>query len=270
MNAIKVDWFKKRQSLAQIYSSGLEYAFLSPNGKQCCAFVYCKDFLHDAVHAMIHNKSATIFGFTFDAKTMPPIDLTQTRLLLTNAKDPNFSQKSENILDFLHQIERRLKLVRTKISICENPPARYQQCGVIAVTGSQRWQNSPPMLSLYTLLLRLGFTHKKGDNFETTMQNVIKGKVRPYQSNDRNYLSSAKPKIDEILKIGYRPFFFGEMEKNYKPNVAVHTLHGSGGIVALARGYSKSVCKHWSRKALRDRLDGKIPEKKEEVAEIIT
>ena len=53
----KIKWLEKPAALAQIYGSGLEYCFISKDGKQCCPFVYCKDFLQDAILAQQHGKN---------------------------------------------------------------------------------------------------------------------------------------------------------------------------------------------------------------------
>jgi len=255
---VKIEWLTKKYGLSQVYSTGLEYCFISRDWKQCCPMVYCKDFLQDAIQATYHEKSVSIYGFTYNPQTCEPLYMRRTRMALGNASDSGFSDKIPNVMDFLHQFEKKLRLVRSKARQVENPPKRYKS-GVWVIESSNRWILSPPMLSLYTLLLRVGFCHTKGEDFAETIKKIIAGKISPYQSNDKKQLSQAKDGIDKILKFGYAKIFFKNPKKNY-PAITTSSMHNHTGICSFTSGASMSHVQHWHRdldKPKSDKTDKK-------------
>lgn len=70
--------FGKNYHTAQIYSKGFEFAFMSDidgTYQQACTFVYCKDFLHDAVWAMVNKTKWSIYSFKYDSAKDVPLDM---------------------------------------------------------------------------------------------------------------------------------------------------------------------------------------------------
>ena len=243
---LRITWLRKRPSLSQIYHSGLEYCFVSKDNKQCCPFVLCKDFLQDAVMAMHHGKSVSIYGFEYDPKQYEPISMDHMKMAITNSVDAELGDRIPNMIDFLHQFERKLRLIRTRVREVKNPPKKYSKCGVYLLDGSNRWLLSPPLLSMYTLLIRMGFTHKKGDKYNVTMKNMSSDKIGSYQTQDINQLNRAKKGIERILKCGYLKIFFKDPIKNF-PDVGVGSMHNSMGICAFSDNHTRSYVKHWHR-----------------------
>ena len=255
MEKATVTWFNSPKGyIAQIYSQGLEFAFCSADNKQCAPFIYCKDFLHDCVYGQIYNTQAAVYGFSFNPKTNPQLTLEKTRILLTNSSDVTFKEKVENAVNFINQIEKKLHLKRTVASECNSPPAPYDKSGIYLFEGSSRWQEAPPMLSLYSLLLRCGFVHKKEDSFEQTIQKLKNGTTAPYQSRDVSYLTEAEKGIDLILKLGYRKVFYKDMKKNYPQSVDILTFHNQFGIVGFSKESTKTKVPYWHRKSLAKKL----------------
>lgn len=272
MEKVNISWLEKSDtSISQIYSNGLEFAFATKN-EQCTNFVFCKDFLHDCVWSVLHKKTISPYGFRYDPK-LKPIELNRARLLVTNSDDTLMENKIEGCQDFLNQIEKKLRIFRTKISKCENPPDNYKKSGVYLFRGSGMWLNSPPMISLYSLLIRLGFCHKIGDDFVTTMDNIQNGKTTPYQSNDKMYLIKSREGIDAILNLGYRKFFYKQTVKNYPNTVDMMTMHNHFGIVGFTQLFkndeslykpvhAEKVPKYWHRKKVKKLFDENIKVKK--------
>ena len=243
---VKVDWQAKARGISQVYSSGLEYCFVSNKFEQCHPFVFCKDFLQDCIYAHVNSKTASIFGFSYNPKTMAKIDMENTRIAVANSKDSSIGKKIDNVLDFINQFCKKLKLKRSKVFTCSNPPLKYRG-GVYVLCGSGMWMNSPPLISLYSLLIRLGFVHTKGEDCIETINKILKGTIKPYQSSDTLQLMQAKNGIDKILKLGYRKFFYKDIKKNYPERVPVGTMHGSCGIVGFSQNCTKNVVPYWNR-----------------------
>lgn len=241
---ITVEWLKKSQTLRQAYSAGLEFSFLSQDNRQSTPLAYCKDYLQDALMSIHHaSKVGPIFGFNYDPSQDAPVCLTQTKLVICNSSDKSFSQKIPAMLEFMNAIEKKMKLIRTVACEIENVPnKKYQSC--YALTGSSRWQLSPPMISLYTLLIRSGFCHKIGESYETTINNVVNG-VCSYQSSDKYLLNSALPALNKIIQYGYAKIFHKEPKKNF-PLIDINKMHNNFGIIGYANNSTVEMT-YWHR-----------------------
>ena len=230
---VKIKWLSSKPHMSQIYNAGLEYCFVSEDNRQVCPMVFCKDFLQDAIWAWYNNRIAQIYGFKYSRKTGVPLCLTQTRIALANSSDVKFSDKIPRMLEFVNAYERKLRLMRTTAVKVSNTPKRYKS-GVWLLKSSSRWMLAPPMVSLYSLLLRVGFNHKQGQKIETTVKRLLNGDDEPYQRNDRSFFESAQDGIDYILKHGYIRVFYRKPENNYPKSIEVNDLHESAGIVAFS------------------------------------
>lgn len=243
----KIEWYKKRCTASQVYTGGLQYALVSPDGKQCSPFVYCKDFLQDAVQAHLLNMRRNIYRFVYDPEEHEPVDTRATRILLGNSSDRYMQHKIPGCLDFINQFEKKLKISPSHVFECLDPPKRYQNSGVWLFESSRRWIKSPPMLSLYTLLLRLGFVHTLGNDFTVTMKGVRTGKILAYQEQDRSQLKYAQKGIERILKYGDRKIFHRNIAQNYPKKVSISVMHNNCGIVGFAQEEIKGMFPHWYR-----------------------
>lgn len=258
MKRITVKWdfedTSEKEGIDQYYSDGLEFA-CTTREKQCSHFVYCKDFLQDAVWAMLYNEKVCVYGFVYDP-TFHPIDLDLTRVLLANSSDEHFCKKIPAVLDFMHQVEEKLGMRKTEVFLCENPPDNYDN-GVFFLESSQRWMSAPPLLSLYTLLIRCGFVHKSGTPFMDTLNDIKDGEIDAYQENDCEYVTQSMPGIKAILGLGYRKFFFKDIKKNYPRKVDIYDIHNDFGIVGFSKGITKNHMPYWHRQAIFTALDEK-------------
>lgn len=249
----KIKWHRKSRKISQIPKEGLEYAFVSKNYEQVHQLVWCKDFMQDTIFGCINNRRTAIYGFCYDPETSPPLYMHKTKLMITNWKDRNLEQKvKENLLDFLHGIEDRLKMPKTKIEKCVGTPPIYKKSGVWILNGSQRWMKSPPMISMYTLFIRVGLIHQIGDSSLATINKVISGKIQPYYqtkttSNDCSQLFNSKKAIRRILKYGDQKIFTGKIHSHYPNNKTVHVIHEHCGISGYSQGNTKPHFPQWHR-----------------------
>lgn len=246
MKLKKIKWYDgKKQNLNQAVTSGVEFAFASPKDEQVSPFAYCKDYLQDSVQGFIHQKKKVIYGFSYNPKVHAELSLKKTKLLVTNSSDFEFSNKIRNCLNFLNQIEVDLKIKRTEATRCFNPPLQYIRPGVWLFEGSARWIKSPPMLSMYTLLIRLGFGVKLDTNYKDALNAILKGTEKAYQGHDFYRLKDAMQGINRIIAKGDRKIFGNKIEKNYPDSIPVSTMHNDCGIIGFAHESTKHYVPNW-------------------------
>lgn len=241
---MKIAWAKQKGS-GQIYSSGIEMALCSADGQQIGDFVFCKDFFQDAIKGFLNDMSSSIYGYSYNPKTQPPIDMKNTRVLMTDSSNPNLSDKVPAVLDFLNQVEKEMKLKPTKALVCDDPPSSYKKAGVTLYVGDPAWLQSSAALSMYTLLMRNGTVHTVGVNWRKTLDGIIAGKIYPAQENDATYLRYGKPGIDLIIEKGIVKVFGDDVKKNYAAKISTGTIHHHGGIVSFGSAKCAGTWPHW-------------------------
>ncbi len=229
--------FFPNQSMSQMYRSGLEFAFVSADGEQCHAFAYCKDFLTDAVWAHLNKTTAAIYSFSYGPKS-PPIDVDYTRVALRNKQSSDFVTKCQNTLRFLNLLEPDFGM----------QPTRLLDGGdfggpVFVFVGDKQWMYAPPLISLYTLLLRVGQNYQDGpwrDRLKATSG---------MRSSDVTYLQTSRPAILKLAGQQFDKIFAKTWKGNYPSECSVDDMHESAGICALAGdSVSTRVKKNWAKK----------------------
>jgi hypothetical protein len=242
---IKIEWKPKKSRISQVYSEGLEYAFVTKDNKQIHQMVYCKDFLQDAIYGLLNNKYVSIYNFIYSPSVDLPLCMDATKIILSNYKDKSFRAKIPACLEFINQIEAELKMKKTEIFEGEDAPAIYRKAGIWLFTASKRWMQSAPMISMYTLLIRTGLMHQRGTVWRKTIEDILNHKVNPYQIYDYKQLTEAMPGINHILKHGDRKLFGGNIKDNYPEKVPVGEMHNHFGIVGFSDGSPKHYIPNW-------------------------
>jgi hypothetical protein len=245
---INVHWDKldASNSLSQAICGGLEFCLVSADNHQCSPLAYCKDYLQDAILGRVRNKKASIYGFTYDPSEPHQPCLDFTKLAFANASDKNLRDKMPALLEFLHQIETKMGFVK-KSSVIEvaNPPKKYTLGGVWMITASRRWIKSPVLLSMYTLLIRVGLGHKPGRTYTETIEVVTKRKENAYQPVDASRLEHCHNMIHRIIELGDRHIFGKKIADNYPAKVKTIEMHNELGIVGFAIGSAKKHVPKW-------------------------
>jgi len=239
--------------LAQAINSGLEFTFASENDEQCGPFAFCKDYLQDAIYGLVNNKEASIYGYSYSPEDKQQPSIKKIKILLTNSSDVLLKNKIPGCIDFLNQIEDKLKIKKSVFKECIDPPDKYKSCGVWEVVGSKRWLRSPVMISLYTLLIRVGFSHKKG-NYDDTISKITNNKMRTYQPVDKSRLISAMPGINRIFEEGDRNIFKSPIKSNFPDSVGVGIVHGTLGIVGFSQESAKPYVPKWYKTKNKNKL----------------
>ncbi len=279
----------------QIYSTGVEFALAGREGKkwkQATTFVYCKDFLHDAVWATLHKKPVVIYGFSYQptdavikepkkdssewydwnelqqsgkmGKKDPPIHMQRIALLFrdttskTVADKEKFHEHRIGCLDFLHQIE---EVMGFKPTVIHQARSKGKRPPTWLVLGDKQWMLAPTLVSLYALMIRVGYYHNSGGSFRRTLEMVRDGElgVKAEQDDyddegkaggkDASFVSQAWKGIEVILKHGIK-VFHEDMIDNYPADVTTHVLHDSYGIVNFTNKRPEKRMPRWYRKFL--------------------
>lgn len=246
MKLKKIKWHKESGHLFQNISDGLEYAFLNDDYKQIHELVLCRDYLNDVMYGSLNNKKIDIWGFKYDPQTDPAPSKKHTKLLLASKKDKFFRKKIFNSLSFVNQIERRLKMSPTEVEECENPDRHYKT-GVFIFNGNKRWMKAMPMISLYTLLIRIGMVHDPYRNWTDTIQLIKNEQLEPYCKEDLPFLKKASSGMNRIIHHGDRKIFYRNIEKNYPEVDEISKIHCDFGIIGYSNNYTQPHCPHWHR-----------------------
>jgi len=236
---VKVEFWSKNPHLSEIYQvTGFEYAFVSADFKQCHQWVRCRDFLNDALRSHVIGKKDGIYGFTFDPKVNIKLDMTKARMLIrrkvnSTDKDANVStlEMMKAAIAGIHCVEKQGKI---------KPLSKlYKVSGeeeVYMFEGAPDWTESTFMISLYTLLIRLGakrMVFKGKAEFDKKLEELCKKTT--YEDHDISYLKSVREFIDKIvekrkeLKYGKEK----EKEKYLFEARGISIFHNYTGVVAL-------------------------------------
>lgn len=242
---MEVKWVSKTGSIGQMYSTGIEFSLISKDGNQLHPFVFCKDFLHDVVYGHLHNKSAEIFGFKYDPKINAAVDMDSTRICICDSKMTDFRTRLAASLEFVNYFAKKMHLQSTfEVEIAPHPTYK-DRCAYLV--GSRVWQNAPPLLSLYTLLLRAGMVHTLGNPVEESYQGMISGKIKTYNGSDQSFLRRSQKGVEQLLKIGYRKFFYIDPKRNYPVDCPISTMHNNFGICGFSEGRTSTHVPYWHR-----------------------
>lgn len=244
-NLKKINWLESKRKLNQAITSGVEFAFVTPKGDQITPFAFCKDYLQDAIQAKVLKQARSIYGFCYDPKIDYPISFKSTDLLVTNSKDFDLQLRVNNCLDFIHQAEAILNIKKTIVLKCEDPPLKYIRSNVFYFKGSNRWIKSAPMISMYTLLIRVGFGHILGDDIHQTIKKIVDKQQAAYQSIDSYKLKMALPGIYYIFKKGDINMFGKKIDKNYPEDIKVSMMHNRFGIINFMQKNVRKKMPQW-------------------------
>lgn len=242
----KVEWFKAPKSLSEIYQkTGIHFAFITApkeGNRVCHEWVKCRDFMPDAVRTQITGRPSSIYGFTFDVKNNPPIDVAKTRMLVARDQTTTTEQQTE----FTEMMKHGLKLVNyfeklagvSLSKMYEVEPAgqsRYKK--VFMFVGPKMWMLSPFLVSMYTFLIRLGHKKLKFKD-EKELRKALKDlQANPgnMSDNDTNYLKASWDKMETIIKNRTKLF---PKEKGfhdiYWKDLSIGQFHNNTGLLALS------------------------------------
>jgi hypothetical protein len=230
-------------NLNQIYGSGIEMCFVVRNGvsfKQVHPWVLCKDYLNDIVWANINSKKANIYGLEYDPNTSEKISLDK---ILVAVRDPT------NLKDFYTTRSRaggllkafeskhgfdKTKVFRATVELKKsfNKSYRYTNSQMCVYESDKRWMLSVPLLSLYTLLLRIGTLYNSKMSLEEFYKYIKANFIKisySQQQNDIRYFETFWEQSSELLLNKGTKLFEDSAVDNYNED-NIHSIHDNGLI----------------------------------------
>lgn len=262
--------------LCEIYQSvQLKYAFLSADNEQVAVFALCRDFLHDMVKTYLTNGNMSIYSMTYNYGKNPPIDMSKMRMLARydGIKPEDIDIEMEYAIKLIHYYEDILKVEHSKVERLSDSQFKDNKATVWLFTGDKVWMSAPFMVSLYTMLMRLG---KKKIEFtdSESLHDAIEKLCNGPQDNDVRYLKSIKEKTEFILE------HLKELKQDeeidpayYDKNLTIDAFHNNCGICALAGkeyyGHKKTaeiLNKLWENKDKEKKQKEPQPVLKEKIA----
>lgn len=244
MPAPKVKWFSGVKP-AEIYQSfNMKFSFANTAGDeivQCHQWIKCRDFLHDAVRTMITGNKSSIYSFTFEKGKNPDFDMDKISMLISK-KDVNiataFRPKLTRSLKLINHFENLAGLDLSTIKkVSSDKDGGYKH--VWLVTGPKFWLSAPYLVSLYTLLLRLGDKSFKFKDSTSLYKALLELSKKPAgNDNDTKYLKTVWNKIEKVImsREEFDTFDKEGFSKLYTKKTAIGSFHNSTGIVSACSG----------------------------------
>jgi len=243
-------WFTRKMLIAQTIWSGLQYSLVSEDDKQCHPFVYCKEFVLDAVWSTVTSRVSTIFGFVYHPEFDPRVALSECRLMLRNREDPKFIERLPNMVKFLNALEHKMGFTLSKIEKVENSDSE-----IWLLRSSNKWFLAPPLTSMLTLLIRIGMIYDGKMNVWKHCGKVINKETKPYQYRDEDHLRRSIDVIKELVETGVERRFGISTSANWAIPVKGWDIHENTGIVSLATGKAKVLCPRWYPEVKKDETE---------------
>lgn len=256
----KIEPFTKDKGLSEIYqTSRLTFAFVSAprdGSKQCHQLVKCRDFLQDALRTQLTGNISKIYGFEFDRKKNPPIDLLRTRMLVRSGHS---QERSDEVM------LAAVKLLNHYEHMAGIAPSKVARHGTDYIFNSVKfWMFSPALISLYTLLIRLGeydlkFTLHDDDSLMAAFNTLVKS---TRTDNEVSYLRTIKDSVSTVVLCSHYIFEKSDkanFDKIYFRDLSISSFHNNTGIVGLCDGSRTDHIQHEYYKRLQTALKEEIP-----------
>lgn len=221
-----------------VYGLGsLSFSFVSSpekGRKQCMAFESCRAFLHDAVRAHVHKGHMNCTGcHGYRYGDDPEIDMDRLRLLIgIGLKNENISREgfkknlysAKKVVNFYEEVAGWRPSRITKVD-----HSNYNDTWLL--TGPKEWICSPQLLSMVTLVLRVGALNgpidfKTNEDLEKVYKEWIDNKIQ-VQMRDRHYMRDCWNTLFLVVK-HHKELFDGISTEELYTNDPHANFHSNG------------------------------------------
>jgi hypothetical protein len=214
----------------------VQFGFVSENASIVGRTHSCRDYLIDLLIRQING--ADFYTLDYVHQLGPRVCLMQMRLsvIRRNIHDDDV----ERTLDLVHQMEDLLNIrPRSMVRTLKFSDSNFGP--IMLWLGSKEWLIAPPMVSLYSLLIRVGQWHIVGNKWDQTWSDCIQTER---SSRDWTNLSSGRLGIDRLIGDGIVATFGTDIKRNY-PLTEDHNTHGYYGLSSFTSKSCKHLCPHW-------------------------
>jgi len=164
--------------------------------------------------------------------------------VVEKARGP-FEQRILKGLKILNTLERKHGWPITKVYMLENKSPKHdgKEQGITCLTymliGSNKWIMASPMLSMFILIIRSGYTITENFNSYSSMMKAIKESIEKARSGDKYHIKVTY-KYWDLLMANYSKLFRNlKISTNYNKSEIVRRLDEAfchDGITALCKG----------------------------------
>lgn len=250
-----IKWFSTKNSISEIGQPlCLKFAFVNENLEQTHPLIKCRDFLHDVVKSYLTKSKISLYNFDYDPNKNPPLYPNRTLMLVEFPGD--ISPKVNSIQTLLHCVEYALNLKDMKNN---KKTSVYNIVNVkddkkyLLFSSPKIWMCSPFLLSLYTLLIKIGQHDDenilKSDG--TSKLNVVVNKFIPdllskkkdapnteirYLKSIEMYFSGIIDNYESLISLDKSGF-----DRVYYESISINQFHNNYGIVGLVNGSYKNL-----------------------------
>lgn len=226
---VEIQWLQDGKSRIWNFNQ-IEFCWANKKLQQLFTFTACKDHLQDVIHSHFKGQSTIPMNYYVPGVNPTP-SFDKTRLLVADtSKGDDFSTTIPKMVDLLNLAEKKLKICKTKAFKVSNPLQPHMKSGVFLLESSGRWTISPPMISLYSLLIRISPGHKIGETLKESVEGLCRDKDRVRLGvfpRDQYYLKIGKWAIDRIFKYSNK-IWYNNRKENFPTSVGYYTMHGLG------------------------------------------
>ena len=204
-------------NLAEIYGNdAMVYAVLNEKYEQICSAVRCKDFITDLFWAKNTGNDVSIYNFIYKP-AKDSIEKQDRYFIAIRCQDKEIFTNVDNIIGLLHKFELGLGFSPSLAEEANNGRA-------ITFSFDKRWADKPYLMSLYTLLLRVGYDYNTKLDVEGYLKDYKASKVLN-NNNDYSYVKSSLQLMLDTLN--------GKTYKQLYKNYDLSSCHATSGIASF-------------------------------------
>lgn len=240
--SVSIRWVHYNYGFSQVHSSGIQFSPVSNNRINASNLFFCKDYLQDIIFAELFEKTVTQYGLNHIPRKEIPFNVRKNgRILMGDSTNKTFYNNIPNILSFINAIEEKMNISKTKAFEISSAPKEHASGGVFLFVFSKVWMKSAQLISLYSLLLRVGISYDQSIGIDNFI-NLFRGKTnqKTTRPEDARYLCSSIPLLDALMvEGGYLKYFSKNIKENFDPSINSSSLHG-GGVVQFCSYFFKN------------------------------
>ena len=218
----------QRGGFAEIYGrEGLRYSLLKPTKEGFVGYhgsTCCKDFFTDVFWSEHMEQETLIWGFSWKPGTLDLSD--HTYYMAIEFGTVALGDRKDKAVRLLNAFEQRFKIPLSKVTTDAEEK-------LLVFSFDRAWASRPVMISLLTLLMRLG-PHYDGGMDPIVYLRKIVSNGNPYGVYDKIELGKAG--VIELLEKCFTNGQPPHPQQTFEQYKKAHDCHHNGGLIAFTTG----------------------------------